>query len=156
MLQNVRQQRSQRKGQQAGHGHNHGRLTVHLQNNPGAGLGVRSQAQHGTQIVPGLCQVVVTKYNPTDQDKEQQVEMSNYSGETGKKNSHPPTFKHEKNPMHQAPDDEVPAGAVPETAEQKYGTEVTIRPQIAPPVPAQRNVKILTKPLRESKMPNGI
>ena len=51
------------------------------------------------------------------------------------------------------PDQKRPGRSVPDPGRQKYDDQIHIRPDIAAPVPAQRNVKIFLEPRRQGYVP---
>src|SRR6516162_5125733 len=55
--------------------------------------------------------------------------------------------------MVQAPDNEIPTGTMPETAEKENRKQIEAYPGITAPVAPERNVEIISKPVGQRNMP---
>ena len=64
-------------------------------------------------------------------------------------------LENEKCPVEQTPDDEIPARAVPETAEKEHGDKVAIHARGRDPVAAERHVQIIAEPRRQRDVPSA-
>ena len=64
-----------------------------------------------------------------------------------------PRVRRGRAPCSEAPDDERPGGAVPETGEEHHDHEVAHRPQRALPRAAERDVEVVAQPGREAHVP---
>src|SRR6267143_1501135 len=62
-------------------------------------------------------------------------------------------FDDEKGAVPQAPDDEVPARAVPETAQKEDGDEIAVPPRRADAVSTERDIEVVTEPGRQRDVP---
>ena len=60
---------------------------------------------------------------------------------------------HERRPVDSAPDDERPAGAVPEPADEHREHEVAVREERAAAVAAERDVEVVAQPARQRHVP---
>jgi len=59
----------------------------------------------------------------------------------------------EINSVQAAPNDKIPAGAVPEPAEQHRHQQILVTPAFAEPVAAERNVEIVAQEPRQRDVP---
>src|SRR6185312_15620551 len=64
-----------------------------------------------------------------------------------------PTFECQEEPVPETPENESPAGSVPETAQDEHGEQVEDRPAVALAVAAQWYVQVIAEPGRQRQMP---
>src|SRR5437588_1622473 len=62
-------------------------------------------------------------------------------------------FERQEQSMPQAPDDEIPAGAMPCTGEEKYDPQVSDSLPGAKAIAAERDVDVVAKPRRQGHVP---
>src|SRR6266850_8256669 len=62
-------------------------------------------------------------------------------------------FDDEKRAVPEAPEDEVPARAVPETAQKEDGDEIAVPPRRADAVSTERDIEVVTEPGRQRDVP---
>ena len=69
---------------------------------------------------------------------------------------HPPdagALRDQEEPVPDAPQHEWPAGAVPESAQEKHDDQIPVREGSAMPVAAERDVEVVEKPVRQRDVP---
>ena len=64
-----------------------------------------------------------------------------------------PAFEHEERAVEQAPDHEVPAGAVPQAAQEEHDDQVEVRRAGRDAVAAERHVEVVAEPARQRDVP---
>src|SRR5207247_3270020 len=60
---------------------------------------------------------------------------------------------HQIRAMQRAPEDERPARAMPQAAEEHGDHQVAVRPQLSAPVASQRDVEVIPQPARKRDVP---
>ena len=71
--------------------------------------------EHSLEPLPQSSHVLIHKDNPADQDGKQHVDPTKHSGDPFKNLQHEALFKDQQHTKEYAPQNEVPAGAVPES-----------------------------------------
>src|SRR5919204_113513 len=66
---------------------------------------------------------------------------------------HAGAYDDQERPMEQAPHDEIPARAVPQSAEEEHRHEIAVHPTRADAIAAERHVQIVAKPRRQRDVP---
>ena len=99
-------------------------------------------------------QVLSAEKHPADHHDEQQIDVADER--VGSRLSTPAKsepFEHQERAVEQAPDDEVPAGAVPEAAEEEHRDEVAVGLPRRHAVAAERHVEVVAEPRRQRHVP---
>ena len=98
-------------------------------------------------------QRVGAEEHPADHHHDEQIRVAEWRWQTPDQPGEAQSLRDEERPVVQAPDDEVPARAVPQTAQEEHQDEVAVHPSRADAVAAERDVQVIAEPRRERDVP---
>ena len=110
-------------------------------------------AEHGLQVQERAGEVGRREEHPAAHDEQHGQKVADRRGDAFQPVAQHEFFEDEQHAVEQAPEDEVPGGAVPEAGQQPDDQQVEDDPRCLPPVAAERDVHIVPEPGGQGDVP---
>src|SRR5690242_6414610 len=100
------------------------------------------EACHDGQMTPSLLEGIAAEEHPSDDDDEKQVGPPDGARHSFEPSPETRALQHQKEAVEEAPDDERPGRAVPETTQEEHDDQIHVGPAPTTPVAAEGDVQV--------------